>query len=148
MSAPRLHSRVAFTDHAVLRYRERVRPGLAIAAARAELSRLLQHAKVLPGPPLWLVGAAQSGLQLVIGDITFPLKRDASDPDLLWAITCLVRGGISSEARNRRNARRRRRRERHENPRGRAAPQLVVDVGLAATEHRRRHPCRVGPRVT
>jgi hypothetical protein len=141
MAAAASGFRIAFTHHAILRYQQRVRQGLGQAAAARELARLAPQARVIPGRPLWLGEACgHVNPHLVLGDVAFPLLPDASDPDLLWAMTCKVRGGMSDTARERRNARRRSRRQRGGR---RGSRRLRLGVGgTVELEHRQRHPCR------
>jgi hypothetical protein len=103
---------IHFSDHALTRFGERVRSSLSYEQIGAELERILAHARVRVTPPPWMAGSTSHvpPLYLEIGDdILFPLY-DAGDRFI--AVTCLVRGGISQFARQRRNSSRRARRSR------------------------------------
>jgi hypothetical protein len=136
--------RIRFTDHAVARYRQRVRPGLGHPAAACQLAGLVAHARVMPRPPHWLVaaGCRQADLHLVVGDVAFPLVRDHLDSGLLWAMTTLVRGGISEHARERRNASRRARHRRGRERRTTRYLRVAAKLAPLQTDYRSRHPCR------
>jgi hypothetical protein len=92
------------TSHAVKRFRERVRPGLAWDAAESELLRLLDFGETSTEPPAWLADRQleQAEMYLVIGDLVFPLERSSYDDNRWLAKTCIARGGISELARARR----------------------------------------------
>jgi hypothetical protein len=96
--------------HAVVRFNERVRPGLATGDARDELERLLDIADYAFEPPEWvsLRSCSRAPVYAVIGDVAIPLQIGHNGANLV-AVTCLTRGGLSQPARERRNALRRRR---------------------------------------
>jgi hypothetical protein len=83
--------RVRFSDHAVQRFRERVRPGLGSESAAEQISLITEHGEVTVGPPSW-ADRATSFLYLVVGDVCFPLDADKRDREVLVATTCIVRG--------------------------------------------------------
>jgi hypothetical protein len=109
---------VAVTDHAVSRYQERVRPGLGLDAAEAELLAALPFARVQAERPEWRVAPVDHPVAAwaMLGDgIAFPLVR-GSEPGLLVAVTCLTQGCRSEETLVRRRERKARRRAaRHQN---------------------------------
>jgi hypothetical protein len=102
---------VALSPHACDRYRERVRPTLARAAAKRDLERLIAaEGRIVPEPPAWLAERQRvedaDAYVLVGDDLVLPVRvcgRFAS----AVAVTCLSRTGISELARQRRNRRRR-----------------------------------------
>ena len=106
-----LRTVVRFSGHAVERFRERVRPGLTLEAARADLIRVVESGRLVSQPPRWIQWDERSPLFLELGDVVFPLRTASGEAD--WeAATCLVRGSLSLEARRRRSrARRQRRRQ-------------------------------------
>jgi hypothetical protein len=114
-----VETRIAFSAHAVNRYRERAYAAGDVARARAHLENLVPAARIASLPPGWFALRAKEDaeLYLTIGaDLVFPLVRAGEDRLDAWvAKTCIARGGMSDEARRRRNAsnamRRRSRRE-------------------------------------
>jgi hypothetical protein len=98
---------VELSSHALVRYRERVKPALAFEAASRELFALLAVGEHVCEAPSWLAAKQRTVAEayLVIGDdLVLPLARTASG----WiAKTCIARGGISSRARECRNRARR-----------------------------------------
>jgi hypothetical protein len=110
---------IRVSDHAVVRYRERVRPGLEHGQACSDLERLLEHGYISSRAPVWLratQGQRSAYYYLVVGDIALPLDPCARDRECLVALTCLIRGGLSDAARASRNLKRRRRPSRHPTP--------------------------------
>jgi hypothetical protein len=106
---------IHFTQHAIERFHERVRPCLTIAAAEEELARLVTMADVVSEPPTWLAERQRrtAAAYLVVGDLVLPAERLEGKPYVLVAVTCIARGCLSDRARARRNeARQRRRRAR------------------------------------
>jgi hypothetical protein len=103
--------------HAVTRFNEQVRPGLATGHAGDELDRLLDIADYTFEPPRWvsLRSCSRAPVYAVIGDVALPLQI-AHNGTKLVAVTCLTRGGLSQPARERRNAMRRRRNARLQPP--------------------------------
>jgi hypothetical protein len=91
---------VAFSQHAVSRYIERVKPGLGPSRARVECMGLALIGEVQPKAPHW-IGCDHKANQgfLVCGDICFPLQGGK-------AVTCLVRGLVSDHVRAAKNRRR------------------------------------------
>lgn len=106
------------SDHAVVRYRERVRPGLDHGQACSDLQRLLEHGFISSRAPLWLrtTQAQRSAYYLVVGDIALPLDPCTRDRERLVALTCLTRGGLSDAVRASRNLKRHRRPSRRPTP--------------------------------
>ena len=101
---------IRLTQHAIERFHERVRPGLAMAAAEEELARLVSIADVVTEPPPWH-GERQrrtAPAYLVIGDLVLPAEWLVGEPDVLVAVTCIARGCLSDRARARRNEARQR----------------------------------------
>ncbi|MCB0829401.1 MAG: hypothetical protein KDB54_00260 [Solirubrobacterales bacterium] len=102
---------VTFANHAIERYRERLRPALSIEGAALELKRLSAHSTIDPDGPSWMSPERKDDRTsfLEIGDAAFPLEP-SDDGETLVAKTCLVRGSLSPQARDRRNRMRRSRR--------------------------------------
>ncbi len=97
---------VRISQHAVQRYRERIKPGLDEAAARSELERLRAVGTVVREPPTWLHAADHAPCYLLFGDdVALPLLRHS---DGGWvASTCVPRSTLTSERRQAKTARRR-----------------------------------------
>lgn len=90
------------TQHAVIRYCQRVKPCLTPVEARLELRQIIPFGKLGPRPE-WASNQAQRDEFLFIGDgIAFPVAEG-------HLLTCVVKGSLSPEARERRAARRKRR---------------------------------------
>lgn len=108
--------RAYMTDHAVARYRERVRPHLdSDEAAHADARRLVERVGELADEaPAWVNGNWKAELEtkacgwVHCGDICMPLADDREKPGTgrLVVLTVLTRGGISDETRASRNKRR------------------------------------------
>jgi len=96
-------------SHAVERFHERVRPALHLDAAELELGRLVAQGSVVADPPVWLAPRQRqfACCYVVVGDLVLPLEPDRRDREVLVALTCIARGGLSDRARQGRNARRR-----------------------------------------
>jgi hypothetical protein len=97
---------VSFSEHAIVRFRERCRPALSSAAAGIELERVAAHGRIVRTAPDWhALGAAQTAeAYLLLGDdIILPLVRIGGSQWL--AKTCLTRKSMSAAARARRNDR-------------------------------------------
>jgi hypothetical protein len=108
--APPSRGAIRISDHAVGQYAERVKPGLAPDAARAELERLAaDHGELVRAAPAWARDAAVRPFFLVIaGSLCLPLARDHVGR---WAATtCLVHTGGSERATRARRAHKARRR--------------------------------------
>src|SRR4051812_25655150 len=101
---------IEITLHAVERFRERVRPALPLDAAEDELALLLTFAEVTAEAPAWMAHTTREATHAyaVIGDVVLPLA--AGREGVLFAKTCIPRGGISPPARARRSDNRRARR--------------------------------------
>jgi hypothetical protein len=98
---------IDLTEHAIERFRERVRPAIDFDAAADELAQIAARGELTAVAPAWL--RARALVYLVLGDVVLPLEPDRREPDRLVAVTCLVRGSLSPRARAARNACRRRR---------------------------------------
>lgn len=102
--------RISATDHAVLRYVERVRPGLSFDAARVDLQRLIrEHAEIVERPA-WCVEARDRDSQathwVTIGpDVVLPCAKTPRHN--LVALTVITNHGLSARARAKRTAERR-----------------------------------------
>lgn len=84
MSAPR------FSDHAIVRYAERVRPGLALGQIRQDLTTLVAQSGIAAEQrPAWVKEAGRSldgCTWLLLGDdLAFPIREGL-------AVSCLARG--------------------------------------------------------
>ena len=97
---------IELSSHAVDRFRERVRPGLDPEAACDELARLAAIGELHDEAPAWLAARQrqEATAYLVAGDVVLPLQARPNPPDHYGVPTCLVRGGLSFEARARRKA--------------------------------------------
>jgi hypothetical protein len=119
---------VELSRHAVERYAERLKAGFELppGAVAAELLRLAALGVVVEEPPGWCASpwATVSDFHLVIGDLVLPLAPHGRHADRLVAKTCLARGELSPEARERRRAGRRRRRPDRPGRRPRCAEEL------------------------
>lgn len=112
--------KINVTDHAALRYRERVKPHLDVDAARAELEALTAFAgEPINHHPLAVEdhGHADWYAEVAPG-IWLPLEKASNG----WvAVTVLTNHGISEQTRTKRNAakaaRRRRRKKNREGAR-------------------------------
>jgi hypothetical protein len=103
-------SQVELSPHCERRFRDRLRPTLEPLAAARELERLVaEHALIKLEPPRWLERrqrAEPADFYLVIGEYAvLPVRRVGGRFAHFIAVTCLVRTGISDEARRRRNER-------------------------------------------
>ena len=109
--APSLSGRwtVELTRHAIARFREWFCPALDLVGAEERLLTVLDHARLQPEPPPWVVpNSRKTAGYLVLGDdLALPLMDIHRDRTLV-AVTCIPRGGITSGMRARRNQRRRR----------------------------------------
>jgi hypothetical protein len=97
---------VRISQHAVQRYRERIKPGLDEAGARVELERLRAVGTVVREPPRWLHAADRAPCYLLLGDdVALPLLRVA---DGGWiASTCVPKSTLTVNRREAKTARRR-----------------------------------------
>lgn len=98
---------IALTEHAILRFQERVRPGLGFRQARQELTRLVAMGTVSTQPPAWFGhhDGRFSTRYLSVGDLVIPL---VCVDGRLMALTCVPRGSVSALTRADRNVNRRR----------------------------------------
>ena len=99
--------KVRATKHAVERYHDRVRPGLSLRAAEAELVRACSHGELTEKCPDWAhehEAATAKRRYLMLGDDICLVLEPHTELD--WVIvTVLTRSGLSPEARARRNKR-------------------------------------------
>lgn len=95
------------SSHAILRYRERVRPALAMGAARRELLAVLQAAEHTNVKPDWVEvddpDAYPGGWLIACDSVAFPIRDGI-------ITTCLTRGSLNPRHRTARNEGKRRRR--------------------------------------
>ena len=100
---------VQLSEHAIQRFRQRVRPAVGVAEAEDELVRLALVGDLVPEAPAWhAVATADIGPWcLVIADCVLPLRPHSREADVLVATTCLARGEVSEATRFRRRPRRR-----------------------------------------
>lgn len=137
--------RVFVTDHALERYRERVRPHLEDAeAVWADMRRLARTCGELRAtPPEWYREAWETAEKpcrwLLCGDIAIVCQREA-ERDRLVAVTTIVRGGISDAARAARNRRKAGKRHRRAHAR-------KGDRGARERSERRKRRDRKAPDV-
>lgn len=99
---------VHLTNHAVARYQERVRPGLDLAAAKRELTRLLAEHGQESERPDWMADRAdQPDLWVTIGpDVWLPCL--VKQHGRIVAVSVVCNGNISEATRRKRNAERKR----------------------------------------
>lgn len=95
--------RVAFTDHALRRYIERVRPTLSRTSAREELAAVLRLAEIREDfPPFRANSTEADGYAMLGEDVCFPCKRRSNG----WmALTCITSDTHSEWWRAKRNRR-------------------------------------------
>ena len=96
---PRLED-IDLSAHAVEQYRERARPALDPAGARADLARLVPSGEILAQPPDWARSASSKPFYLVIADsLALPLAPQAGR----WVTTtCLVKTTLTPRRRGER----------------------------------------------
>jgi len=94
---------VRISDHAVAQYQQRVKPGLDLNAARAELEQLRAVAQIATSAPGWVNAVRQAPCYLLIGDaIVLPVLPDRNG----WvATTCLIDRTITPARRQAKTAR-------------------------------------------
>jgi hypothetical protein len=108
---------IRFSQHAVQRFRERVRDQGSDRLARRELARLAEGGHVTAEPPSWLTSEEEApDAWLILGpDVCCPLVRRTdgrTGPQvLLLASSVITRGSLGPVARESRNAGRVRRKE-------------------------------------
>lgn len=133
--------RITLSKHCVQRFRDRFRPGLDLAAARRELSRVIANGVLVDLPPSWcgLDLPTSRDSYLVVGDDLVLTLLELGDE--FRATTCLGRGTIRPDERSRRRKRKitgrrhgsgdGRRKERRPVPYCRAAmPRLDEDLSV------------------
>jgi hypothetical protein len=126
--------RVFLTDHAIARYRERLREHLQTPEQiHADARRLVACCGVIQtAAPEWAnPEAREADAWLVCGDVAFVLGSDRARNRYV-ALTTVTRGGISDEARRTRNAKRSARsyarRKRNGLPDVRPRPELALEA--------------------
>lgn len=102
---------IRFSEHAIERFIERVRPALDRDAALDAMVRLRHIGQVTPGRPPWMNPTDDDGdvvAYLVAGDVAFPLtiSSQADRRHRYVAKTTVVPGSIPAETRERRNRQR------------------------------------------
>ena len=115
--------KLVFSSHAVTRYQERVKPGLTRGQIRDELERLAPILRHTDLPPDWRDPAEcnrNETFAYLTDGIVFVCTENGGDK--VYAVTCLVRGGLSPHARRRRQDRKERRRRRAKERRSRRSP--------------------------
>ena len=100
---------IQLSEHAIQRFRQRVRPAIGVAEAEGELARLALFGDLVPEAPAWhaVATADTAPWYLVIADCVLPLRPHWREAEVLVATTCLARGDVSEATRFRRQARRR-----------------------------------------
>jgi len=89
--------------HAVDQYQHRVKPGLELEAARAELDRLRPLGQISAEAPGWVNAARQAHYYLLLGDaIVLPL---APQGDSWIATTCVTQRTLTPTGRSAKSAR-------------------------------------------
>jgi hypothetical protein len=85
---------VELSDHAIQRWRERVRPGLTFKQAEEDLAQMLEaHGEWADGAPDWLDHHYQDARSLTLGDgIAIPVLGGV-------AVSCVARAAYSPNAR-------------------------------------------------
>lgn len=102
--------RVWYSDHAVDRFIERVRPTLEWRAAAVELRRLVETFGERVERPAWCPEPEFEGFCIAVCDDVVVVCREDHRPQMLpLAVTVLARGHMGEESRERRNERRRKR---------------------------------------
>lgn len=83
--------------HAAEQYQQRVKPGLDLAAARAELEQLLPAGQITEEPPVWLRSAGRTPYYLIISDaVALPLTPQQGR----WiATTCVTQTTLTQTRR-------------------------------------------------
>ena len=94
---------VLMSRHAADQYRDRVRPGLDVDAARAELERLRDTGEVSSVAPEWLNAANPAPHYLLLGkDVVLPVLPQGDG----WiATTCVARPTVTPARRAAKSAR-------------------------------------------
>ncbi len=89
--------------HAAEQYHLRVRPGLDLDTARAELEQLQLMGQVSTKPPGWVTAAEPARYYLLLGEaVVLPLAPQEQG----WvATTCLTKGTLTPTGRARKSAR-------------------------------------------
>jgi|SRR5215218_3460566 len=93
---------VLISEHAAEQYRYRVKPGLDLDGARAELTRLVAVGEITRVEPVWVRAAKSAPFYLVVGDaLALPLKPQAG----AWiATTCVAKTTYTATRRAQRAA--------------------------------------------
>ncbi len=94
---------VALSAHAVEQYQQRVKPGLDLDPARAELERLRQVGEISAVAPSWVNAATPARYYLLLGDaIVLPL---APNGERWLATTCVTEQTMTPTRRRAKSAR-------------------------------------------
>jgi hypothetical protein len=103
-SAHPRHEDIDLSEHAVEQYRERSRPALDLAGARAEVAQLVPSGEIRAEPLEWARSAGLKPYYLVIGDaLALPLAPQQGR----WVTTtCLVQTTLTPRRREERTRRR------------------------------------------
>ena len=82
--------------HGCEQYQQRVKPGLSLAAARAELEQLLGAGEITGDPPAWLRSAGRTPYYLIISDaVALPTPQTGG-----WiATTCVTQTTLTQTRR-------------------------------------------------
>ena len=96
---------MALSAHAVEQYQQRVKPGLDLQAARAELERLGPVSAVSAAAPAWVNAASPAALYLLVVDaVVLPL---APRGDRWVATACVTQRTLTPTRRGVKSARKR-----------------------------------------
>ena len=96
---------MAPSAHAVEQYQQRVKPGLELEAARAELERLRPVSAVSAAAPAWVNAASPAAFYLLVGDaVVLPL---APRGDRWVTTTCVTQRTLTPTRRGAESARKR-----------------------------------------
>jgi hypothetical protein len=96
--------RYVITTHAISRFIERVRPGLAWSSAELELERILMHGELSGTPPAWLAETrANASMWVTLGDVALPVAPSQERVGRWVLLTCMTSGSISPAVRVHRN---------------------------------------------
>ena len=95
---------VLVSRHAAERYRDRVRPGFEVDAARAELERLREAGEISTVAPAWLNAANPAPHYLLLGkDVVLPVLAQGDG----WvATTCVTQRTVTPTRRAAKSVRR------------------------------------------
>jgi hypothetical protein len=100
-SLPGDSAAVAFSNHAVERFAERLRPGMDPDEVRRQLSGMLASAVVTTKPPEWFKPRQRADAYLVVADVVMPLRRCAHDE--LIAVSAIEETTLTDASREKRS---------------------------------------------